>query len=208
MFTSIFVLGSLAFYLLLVVATAMFFFCAENDDAPGWTVFGVVAFLLAWLLFGNLWPLMLEHPWHFVLYPIAWVVLGMLWSFPRWIIFLKRVLKEYNAAHAAYLNGVSRNYVNDHYVDNPNTEDGWVKNGSYRFINNYGMKWSEDKPPHIQPPSFAPNRKRLVAWVTLWPWSFVWTFASEVVMKGIRHVVNMFGGTYQRLSAWVFSGVK
>ena len=195
----IFVFGSVAFYALLLVATIAFFFCAENDDTPGWTVFGVTAFLLAWLLFGNLWSLAKEHPWQIVVDVAAWVAIGMVWSFPRWFIFLKRVLKEYNESHAAYLAGSNQ------YVSTPNNEAGWIKIGSDRFVMDYGMSWKDDA---IQPPAFAPNRKRLVAWVALWPWSFVWTFAREVVMKGITHIVNFFGGTYQRIANWVFASVK
>ena len=204
--TPIFVLGGVAFYALLLLATALFFYCTENDDSPGWTVFGVVLFILAWLLFGDLLPLLREHPWLAILDVLAWVGIGMAWSFPRWIIFLKRVVKEYNAAHASYLTGTTQDYVGSTYVTKPNDEAGWIKSGSYSFISRYGMSWSKDG--IIQPPAFAPNRKRLVAWVALWPWSFVWTFAREVIVKGLTHLVNFFGGTYQRISAWVGSGLK
>ena len=33
-------------------------------------------------------------------------------------------------------------------------------------------------------------------------------FCREIVMKGITHLVNFFGGTYQRISAWIGSGLK
>ena len=200
----IIVLGSIAFYVLLLLSTIAFFYCTENDDQPGWTVFGVAAFLLGWLLFGDLLPLLRENPMTALLDVVAWVAIGFVWSFPRWVLFLRRVLNDYNEAHAIYLAGTN-DYEDGKNVQKPNTETGWISNGSWNFIDNYGMSWVDGK---IQPPTFAANRKRLVAWVALWPWSFVWTFAREVIVKGLQHLVNMFGGTYQRISNWVFSGIK
>ena len=205
MTTPIFVLGSIAFYLLLLAFTAAFFYCTENDDQPGWTVFGVVMFVLAWSLFGDLLPSLRENPLWAVIDIAIWVAIGMLWSFPRWFLFLRRVLADYNKAHAEYLAGSTQDYDDKGHITKPNTEAGWASNGSYNFVHNYGMSWVDGK---IQPPTFAANRKRLVAWVAIWPWSLVWTFAREVVVKGLQHLVNLFGGTYQRISNWVFSGIK
>ncbi len=69
----------------------------------------------------------------------------------------------------------------------------------------YGICYDGNR---LVPPPFAYNRKRLVAWVLLWPWSLVWTFCREIVLKGVQHLVGLFGGTYARMSAWIFGDVS
>ena len=206
MFSSIFIVGSLAFYLLLVVASALFVCCDEYDDFPGFTVASVIGVFLALFLLGNLGSLVVAHPLKTILAPIVWIAIGMLWSFPRWIIFLKRALVDYTKQHAEYMSGIESDYDDKgNRSRHPATEKGWIEGGSSGVCSRYGMMWKDNK---IQPPAFARNRQRLMAWVVLWPWSVLWTFTREIIIDGVRHIVNMFGGTYQRLSNWIFSKVS
>ncbi len=82
MFCTLFVTGGVAFWLLLLAASVLFFACEENDDSPSGTILAIIAFLGCWFLLGDLKTVVAESPWAAAFCPLLWVGLGMLWSFP------------------------------------------------------------------------------------------------------------------------------
>lgn len=191
MVCELFVMGGVALYALLAVFVLLAFWATEHDAHPGGTLATMLAFLGAWLLFGDLGTLAASD-----LYGLAWKVpaylcVGLAWSFPRWALWLRKVLREYQASKTAFL-------AEPHQVE-------WYS--SYEFSwyrSQYGIDFFSGR---FVPPSFAKNRQRMVNWVLLWPFSVLWTFARDGVYRIADFAVGCFGGLHQRLSDWMFKGV-
>lgn len=55
----------------------------------------------------------------------------------------------------------------------------------------------------------ASGRKELICtWITYWPWSFVWTFAREIIIKGIENLFELLKSSYDRVSRRHYAKVE
>jgi hypothetical protein len=193
----LFVVGGMSFYLLLICFTLLCLFCSELDDEPGWTIGAILLFCLLCFIFGDLGRYVSAHPWYFLISIPAYVGIGVLWSFPKWFLLLRRALREYREELSVFLKRAAPTGLADN-----ETRKQW----SYKIScleQKYGFEYSAQDNA-LTPPTFAHNRVRLINWVALWPWSVVWTLTREIVIHGFERLVDMLGGTYQRLSNWVF----
>lgn len=188
----LFVVGSMAFYGLLVAFALLAFWVTEYDRYEGGTLAVAALFLGSWLLFGDLGTLAMSN-----LLGLAWKVpaylcVGLAWSFPKWVLWLRKALRKYQEVKAAYECGDKRTPLCDSYE-------------FARLRHEYGMEITNGK---LEPPAFADNRQRMVNWVLLWPFSVLWTFARDGVYKVVDLAVGCFGKLHQRLSDWVFKGIE
>lgn len=132
----------------------------------------------------------------------AWFLAGLVWSFPRWLLFLRKAKAEYVAELKNFAD--TKNQV-------PDTAQ-WSTELRYKWDNEWELQNLERKyhfefdcaTGKLKPPSFDQNMDRLTSWVLLWPWSVFWTMFRDGIMRLIEEVVRFLGRAYQKLSQSVF----
>ena len=204
----LFTVESVIFTILGIVTGLFFFWAVDNDDSPSFTIVGLIVFFCAWLFLGDLGVILRDHYWKALIYPAIYVAIGFVLSFPFWILFLRKAVKTYNEEKAYFMSAPVREWVEQKQVNHTATIEDWYKSGSFASLRSrFGFGFDQEQKT-VMPPLFASNRQRLVAWVTLWPWKALWTFCRDIVVHGIKNLVNLFGGTYQRISNWIGQGIQ
>jgi len=95
----LFLLGSFGFWALIVIATLILLYCAENDRGglATLTVIGSLC-LLNWCgqipVFSYIWT----NPWMIVPGIAAYFVLGTLWGVGKWFFYIKDQRERYDEA--------------------------------------------------------------------------------------------------------------
>ncbi len=203
MFPEFFVLGSAAFYALLVLFFLFFTACAAYDDYPGCTVLAVVVFFGIWFMWGDLGTTVRFDPYRLLWLP-AWIAIGLAWSYPRWIIFLLRARDAYQRELRYYILG-----------NNLPPLEQWTKDqlkawrdssAMYHLRCEFHLDYDVAAEKAI-PPTFVANRPKMIPWVLLWPFSIFWTFCRDGLIRLVDWLTGLMGKIYQRLSDWVFKDV-
>ena len=181
--------GGILFWCFLALISILFCASSEWDDEPGWTIGGVILFGLLWFLCGDLTAVFKNEGWKLAYWIPGYIGAGLIWTFPRWLVLLKRAKKEYKQALAAFKPEKER----PHFVHSWDFQ---------RLEREYGFSYDADN--KITPPSFEHNRSRMINWVLLWPWSIFWTFCRDGLYQLTDALLGIFGGWHQRLSNWMF----
>lgn len=172
MLIEFFVLGSVAFWMLMATIVVFGFICAAWEDTLELTVFVAVVtaavLLLASDVPNKLTPVML-------LYIPAWLTVGLVWSFPRWIIFLRKGKRAFDAC-----------------------EDNYQKSCA---ASEWGFSYTDEK---LTPPIARKEIGRIVNWILLWPWSMAWTVFGDGVVECTRWTVEQLSGLYQRIADHIY----
>src|SRR3954447_22656276 len=100
----VFVVGSLWFWLLLVVETILLSVLVEWDKgAIATATFLITLFLLHFLGDVNIYGYLIRHPWTVVLGAAGYFALGTLWAIAKWWFFVREQRAWYDELRAAYL---------------------------------------------------------------------------------------------------------
>lgn len=200
MFTEIFVLGGMAFYILLFLAFLFFTACVAYDDYPFCTVVATLVFFALWFLWGDLRTTVHADPYRLLWIP-AWIVAGLAWSYPRWIIFLLRARDAYQKGLRDYILGNNLPPIEQWTAEQWKT---WSESSTMWHLRNEFHLGFDSKTGKVTPPVWASNRSKMIPWVLLWPFSMFWTFCRDGLVRLVDFLTGLMGKLYQRISNWVF----
>ncbi len=189
MLIEMFVLGSVAFWALIVVVSLFGFVCAAWDNLWWLGMLTILVTVLALVLTGNLADyLQVAHLW---LIP-GWLGCGLVWSFPRWVIFLRKGKRAFDEVVA--------------WADLA-TEVG--RNQFYRSVRlhqakqDWGFDYRDDK---LYPPQAKEQKGRITTWILLWPWNLIWTIIGDGLVELTHWIVERLSTLYQRIADHVYKG--
>lgn len=159
---TLFVLGSVGFWILLCVAVIFLLVSMNHEDWGGtWATVTLGVFICLFYFLGNknivnnIVSYISSHFGQFVLCVVGYLFIGVVWSFIKWYYFL--------------LN---------------KKENGVRKNSS-----------------EIQ---VSQNKSRIIAWMSYWPPSALWTLINDPVKRLFNNLFRKFEKVYQRIFNNVF----
>jgi hypothetical protein len=195
MIPTLFVFGGFLFIALLVVLIVLEMILIATRNEGGGIIYLFVFFLL-WFLFGDLGLLIKESPLAIVWMPALYLLVGVVWSFPKWVLFLASVRDKYRAELAEYRD------KDNVPGDVPLSEKARITS-SYYFTD-VGLSY-DTKTGVLTPPTFSKNKERIAGYIVLWPASILHSLLGDVMARIVRWLVKLFRKTYEALSSWMFN---
>lgn len=68
-------------------------------------------------------------------------------------------------------------------------------------------RYSQDR-VYLVKPEASDNKGRIIAWISYWPISIIWTLIADFVTGVARRIYNKISGLFDKISDKVFKGVS
>jgi len=186
MWIEFFILGGIWWWLLtaLFVVTLIWEISGDRAVASFFTLGLYVAIIH---FFGNatLFSTVASNPAILYIGIPVYFLSGTIWAFVKWFLYVRRDVGEYKKNRLAFLerNGI-KNPTIDMMVPDP-LKISWAK----------GYKTAIPQVRHY--------KGEILTWMTLWPFSFVWTIIDEPW----RYIYDTVANTLQRISNSIYREV-
>ena len=117
---------------------------------------------------------------------VVYVMFGVVWSFVKWVLYLTKWKRRYQADYTAFLQ--TRKESND--KNECLTKEEIRSFRAYRYYD-----------PR---PTAASSRSRIIAWMTFWPCSLV----GFLLTDPFKYVYDLLNGGYQRVANNILGDVE
>src|SRR3989344_2984528 len=182
---TLFVFGSVWFWLLLIATSG--FLCVFSEHKKGlWATFFLFVTLLLFFS-GNFGVLVFlkENPFTVLLSVVGYFVLGAVWSYFKWDLYLEDEKEVYEEFKKEWTN----------------------KDGTWKREDDAKNTYPYLQMKHIVENGALGEKERIVTWMAFWPWSFVWTFINDFVLKIFNRIFRFMRGLYDRTTARILGDI-
>lgn len=133
---------------------------------------------------------------------LAYIAAGVIWSFPKWWFYVRKVRDVYNESLSNFKKTVRL------VPGQKLTDDQFA-----RFYSSYGFdpdghNWHFEPWSKIMPLQASKNKNKILVWMMYWPFSLVWTLIDEPFKKAFQFIFENIKGIYQGISEKAFAGVE
>lgn len=198
-----FLVGSWSFWILTIVA--IIFLLISLDTSDNFYSSGVVALSYCSLLalFGdfNAFMWVYNNPLLCTAYVSGYVVLGILWSFARWVIFVKDQASEDKEKYI----DLKKIFVEEHNLGIVDYEHESIPNSLQK---QWKQKIKSYRPEGFEPPRAKDHKSRIMSWIGFWPASLFWTIADDFIKKSLKALYTLLHNKYQKLSNWMYEDIN
>lgn len=192
--------GTLGFWLALAVVTvvAIAFLEFERNFFAFVSVLATFAFLHlvgAWDVIG----FVKNNQWAFALYLAGYFAAGAVWSLMKWKLFVNRSIELYNESRSKFTEqrGLSADaeFTPQQKVDWLNQITGYHShNAAFDIYETINFKHASTD---ASAAAMVDNCKgRILAWISYWPWSLLWTVVDDPLRKICRKIYQSLKGLY------------
>lgn len=204
----LFAVGTFWFWVLLVASSGFLFWSLEGDRGFGATV-TLLATIFLLQTMGDIRVLdyLKGDPWKIGYYVFGYFLLGVVWSFGKWFFFLIKLREKYYEVRDDLLKRNNVAIANGDAIPS-NLRNAWkacwlefVRRSDYGFYTK--IMAEEDLIPKARN-----HQKRILVWMTYWPWSMVWTLICDVVKKIFTNLYRILQRWYQAIANYVFRGIE
>lgn len=138
-----------------------------------------------------------NHSAHTALYVISYMLIGVLWSFVKWASFLMNVRDSFRNCKREFFA-----YKGMSDFLGPISDD--LRDEFFRYArDHYRTDYKEFS--SLKKPQAVENKSRIVAWMSMWPLSFIGTLLNDPVRKTFNWLFTSFRALYQKMSNSIFS---
>lgn len=136
------------------------------------------------------------HAVESVVLTAGYVLVGVIWSFVKWFSYLMSYRDKFREQKEAFLK--SRNLVGQ--VPEDQMED-------FRKYLRENFRWDSGHREilGLERPRASKNKSRIVAWMSLWPFSLVGTVLNDPVRRLFNFLFNWFKALYQKMADSIFA---
>ena len=138
------------------------------------------------------------HAGQILLYALIYVVAGVAWSFAKWFSFLISYRDKYREAKAQFLKSKNLNPIGQ-------IHDEFMLSFQTYLLNEFRHDRSYRSMSYLVRPQASDNKARIVAWMSLWPLSFIGTVLNDPIRRLFNSLFNRFKALYQKMSDKVFA---
>lgn len=189
MFTTLFAVGSLAFWILFVLADVIVVALIDHQKW-GWSAITLffTALTLAFLGDFNLIVFVRANPGHALYLLGLYFIIGAVWSVLKWYFFLLREREDYDKRRADFLKyrGLSANSK-----ITPELKADFIK-----------------KLGATTRPSVHNHKSQVMGWLVYWPWSALWTLINDPIRRIWEWMFRGLRSIYETVAAHVYRGVE
>jgi len=195
----IFLMFGPLWWALLLVSSILIILSIEKDNSTGATI-TFLATIVLMTLCGNT-PLITwvkTSPETVVMTILGYFVFGAAWGVWKWYLFSRKKLSAYEFEKKQWLHrkGVNTPEVPDEF------KSEWSK---YLLGTDEWSYQSGDRIRHIQLRPLAwQNKSRIIAWMTYWPWSFVWSLFDDLIKNSFLWIQTFLSKLMESISESVF----
>lgn len=193
-FETVFALGTLWFWLLLLVDFVIITALVEHEEGIWATVVAiltVVGLNYAWKL-----PIISSiktNPGHTALLVFAYFALGAGWSLVKWLVFLHKKNFAYEDVKADFLK-----------KNNALTLTPELAAKLMDYLDELNRFKVVEDCVTATPPEAHDYKAMLTRWATYWPFSIIGTLLNDVVRRSWTYIIRLLQSTYQRMANYVF----
>lgn len=190
----LFELGTVGFWILILIATLFVFFMTELEE-PAWATASLILVFVTLACCGdfNLWHVLRANPVGGILAVIGYVVIGATWSVGKWWFFVRERRANYQEFRDRFMN------------ENKLPLGEEIPNGLKK---GFKERLARNTDKLIDKPVIQEHKARLSTWMTFWPWSMTWTMINDPVKKMFRWVLEQLQGVYQHMADSIFKGTE
>lgn len=140
-----------------------------------------------------------------LVYVLIYISIGVAWSFIKWFSYLMRYRDKFLWFKSEFL----RNNNLPVNVDVSLTDFQIVDFKKF-LISKIGYSYDPlmASISSLQKPKAAAYKNRIIAWMSLWPYSVVGTFLNDPMRRLFRFLFTSFKAAYQKLSDHLFSSYR
>jgi hypothetical protein len=171
-----------------------------------------LVFPLVLLFFGNglaLLPLIGQY-WLWIL--LLYIPAGIITAFGKWYFFCRDCRDAFDKAVCGFK--AEKNLA---APDVPSFDDlsQWLSWMKWMYDEHYGSnRWIDETTDaagavtySIRLPVWTRNKGRICTWMMYWWIVAPWSFLSDFVHRLFKRIMQMFGGWFNKMAAWVFGNV-
>ncbi|MBI2633221.1 MAG: hypothetical protein HYW78_02400 [Parcubacteria group bacterium] len=192
--TSLFVFGTIFFWLLATIEIIILFVCVSYDEKYiGSATVSLVVFFALLQFLGDIkiFQSIAEKPLLALLYVGGYIVAGIIYSIPKTRSYFKKQGRIYQERKREYL--LNHNITGDE-IPNHLKRD-WQSNVTYSGL----------YIPGVSP--FRNYKGKISAWIAYWPWSFVWTLIDDPIRKLLEAIWFRLQNMYILIANHAFGNV-
>lgn len=220
--TTLFAIGTLWFWLLLVAAFICILWALEDDEYPGTkaTVVTLVTLGLIYFLGGrsalnDLFSFVAHNPLVILMVFVVYLIAGTVWSVVKWYFFVLNARDKYRDRIAEIKEEFDNNIDRiNKYITKVESGEEKVKDRDavilkYRDeIKNRTNSNTEDiaRAKRQNMPSAKDNKSRILTWMFYWPFSGIWTIINDPVRRAFQWIYKRLEGVYQKITVSAFEG--
>jgi hypothetical protein len=133
-----------------------------------------------------------HHVLQTLLYAVAYVGVGVLWSFVKWFSFLMSFRDQFRELKGQFLTkqGLDPNgQVPEEFASQ--FKDWMIQKSVYGI--SFQMR-------NLERPKASDNKSRILAWMSLWPFSVVGTVLNDPIRRLFNFLFNQFKALYQKMA--------
>lgn len=203
MLLSLFAVGTIWFWALLVVHTFVILALIEHEKA-GWATITMIATFAVLHFFGdfNVVSAAIHNPLTALAVVAGYFAAGTAWAVAKWWFYVGRCREQYDELKARFLErkGVAGPAIPDAL------KKEWKEHLSqdYEFGRRVGRRFSSDSVI----PKAGEHKGRITTWMCYWPWSMVWTLLSDWVKRLWNQIYLQIKGLLQSIANRQFRGVE
>jgi uncharacterized membrane protein YccC len=187
----ILVVGSLWFWLLLIVSAILVTILIQSEEG-GWATFAfiVTILLLNYAFKAQILKALVVHPLTIIKWAVGYFVAGASWGTLKWWDATKKALNKYNEVKVEFL---SRHNATE------------LTEALAQVLADTDAAYNHVSPI---PPAARDHKGDIIRWMAYWPFSFVGTILNDVVRNAWNHIYAYMVGTYDKISRHVFRHVS
>lgn len=188
--------------LLLLIVLCVFFVVATilmEVEHFGFATLTLVATLIGLQCFHLLDVLsyVVHHTVETLMYTAGYLLAGIIWSFVKWFSFLMRFRDRYRECRNTFFKD------NNLQVGTPLSPEMASALNTYLARQDYYGEFRGN--PLTAKPKAVKNKSRIVAWMSLWPFSVIGTLLNDPVKRLFKFLFNSFKALYQQMADRVFA---
>lgn len=193
MIVEIFLLWTFWFWLLVAAEVSLLFVSTVWEK--GWLAWASLAvFLAAIQLFGdvNVLAYLWHNPWQVVMGLAIYLMGGGIYVFPKWYLYVTDHKRKYLD-------------LRDHFLAGKGCKD--LSKVPDEYLEEWQTEWARSAGDVEFRPLARNHKTRIMDWMILWPFNFLWTLLNDPIRRFFRHVYYQIAEALQRISDKVFADV-
>lgn len=202
MLTELIIFGGIAFWVLVAVLFLALLIATETES-PGWATSLLLIFIAVNVAFGNVGTFVVQSPMKVLYVVLGYALAGILWTFPAWILFLRKVRKSYLETRSSF--ALEKDFQvspRGNFEGIPaEHRDAFYRKVVYVEPRDSGLDY-DTKKDSLDLPTFSKNDWRFYLWAIAWPVSVVNTVIGDFLVNVLKSLHKI----YDHISSSIFKG--
>lgn len=221
---TLFVIGTVWFWLLLALSTILIIWALEEDSGSYATItclgtLAIIYFMGAGSELRELGSYIVDNPFRIVMFVLGYILLGTIWSLVKWYFHLlnirdqwlenaEKIKETFSRNRGSNLMNNIKQYIGLQTgrpwgkVEDSEVTDALKQETLTRLDEREQEELMTSKEGYI--PNIRKNKSRILMWMFYWPFSSVWTLVNDPIKRAFKHIFAKLNKVYESITKSVF----